>query len=138
MFQRILMGMGMLAAAEDIDIVANDTLYTVVQYINNILGALIGVAVAIAIVYAIVVGARMARANNAEEREEAKKKVVYTVVGIAVAVALMLVLFILRDKIPAWMGLIKIQKGDEIRWVQELTDAMHKAGWEKVSALIGL
>lgn len=119
MFNRILMSMGMLMA-ETTDKpaeVTNDVLYSVVNYINSILAALIGVAVAIAIVYAIVVGMRMARANNAEEREEAKKKVIYTVVGIAVAVALMLVLLILKDKIPEWLGLQKITKGDEVRWI---------------------
>ena len=106
MFNKILMSMGMLMA-ETTDKpaeVTNDVLYKVINYINSILAAIIGVAVAIGIVYAIVVGVRMARANNAEEREEAKKKVIYVVLGIAVAVALMLVLIILKDKIPEWIG----------------------------------
>ena len=137
MFQRILMGMGMLAEGEAIADVTNDTLYAVINYINSILAALIGVAVAIGIVYAIVVGARMARANNAEQREEAKKKVVYTVIGIAVAVALMLVLLVLRDKIPAWIGLKQITDGaGNYRWVQ--SGSTLPEGWNWVSAFIGL
>ena len=110
MFNRILMKMGMLldAAADtgknDPAGVTNSVLKSVIGYVNSILAAIIGVAVAIATVYAIVVGVRMAKANNAEEREEAKKKVIYTVLGIAVAVALMLILVILKDKIPQWVG----------------------------------
>ena len=144
MFQRILMGMGMLAdKASDVDTVTNDVLYSVINYINSILAALIGVAVMIGIVYAIVVGARMARANNAEEREEAKKKVVYTVIGIAVAVALMLVLLVLKDKIPEWMGLAQIKKGTETRWIQSGSTLPEGWSWVKepsssTTGLIGL
>lgn len=143
MFNRILMSMGMLLAdestgAKDPSTVTNDVLYSVVNYINSILAALIGVAVAIAIVYAIVVGMRMARANNAEEREEAKKKVIYTVIGIAVAVALMLVLLILKDKIPGWLGLKKITKGDEVRWISgDIPEKWKEDGWSFAS-FIGL
>lgn len=136
MFNRILMSMGMLMVNSDQPAtVTNDVLYSVVNYINSILAAIVGVAVAIAIVYAIVVGMRMAKANNAEEREEAKKKVIYTVIGIAVAVALMLVLLIIKDKIPEWLGLMKIKNAnDEVRWIAK--DATIPDGWTKV--FIGL
>ena len=135
MFNKILMSMGMLMVDETSPAeVTNDVLYSVVTYINSILAALIGVAVAIAIVYAIVVGMRMAKANNAEEREEAKKKVIYTVVGIAVAVALMLVLLILKDKIPGWLGLKKITKDGEVRWIAQGSEVPE--GW--TAALIRL
>lgn len=106
MFNKILMRMGMLLAdAKSPEEATDDVLRRVINYINGILAGLIALAVAIGVVYAIVVGVRMARANNAEEREEAKKKVIYTVVGIAVAVALMLVLIILKNQIPEWLGI---------------------------------
>ena len=131
MFQRILMGFSMLGA-ETIDEVANDTLYRVVTIINSILGGVIGVAIALGVVYAIIVGAKMARANNAEEREEAKKKVIFTVVGIAVAVGLMVVLLVLKDQIPQWLGLTKVTKDGEVRWISGAIPE----GW--TAAFIGL
>lgn len=140
MIQKILMGMGMLADSNtasdvsDITTVTNDTLYAVVNYINSILAGIIGVAIAIGVVYAIVVGAKMARANNAEQREEAKKKVIYTVVGIAIAVALMIILLVLKDQIPSWLGLIKITKDGQVRWIA--SGAEIPEGWTR--AFIGL
>ena len=138
MFDKILMSMGMLMA-DTPEKVTNDVLYDVINYVNSILAAIIGVAVAIATVYAIVVGVRMAKANNAEEREEAKKKVIFTVIGIAVAVALMLVLVILRDKIPEWLGMKKIVKtidGKSVeRWWPK--DSALPDGWSW-KAFIGL
>ncbi len=103
MLNRILMGMSMLAA-QDAGKVSVSVLQKVLNWIWLIMAPLIGIAIAIAMIYAIVVGAKMAKADSAEQREEAKKKVVYTVIGIAVAVALMLILLLLREKLPDWIG----------------------------------
>lgn len=102
MLNRILTGMSMLAA-NDAGEVAESVLKKVLDWIGLIMGPLLGIAIAVAMIYAIVVGAKMAKADSAEQREEAKKKVVYTVIGIAVAIALMLILLLLREKLPDWI-----------------------------------
>lgn len=107
MFNRILLSMGGMlleTATDDITGVTNEVLQAVINYINWIFSGILGVAAAVAMIYAIVVGVRMARANNAEEREEAKKKVIYTVIGIAVAIALIILIQILLPKITEWTG----------------------------------
>ena len=58
--------------------------------LNNILVPIIIVTCSIGVIFAIYLGIKMARANNAEQREEAKKRVVYTVIAIAVGIALIL------------------------------------------------
>ena len=104
MFQKVLMKMSMLAATPSAATTSNEVLTMVTNYITAVLGSIIGVAAMVAIVYAIFVGAKMAKANNAEEREEAKKKVIFTVAGIGVAIALMIILFVIKDKVPGWLG----------------------------------
>ena len=103
MLNRILMGMSMLATADAGD-VSISVLEKVLNWIWLIMSPLLGIAIAVAMIYAIVVGAKMARADSAEQREEAKKKVVYTVIGIAVAIGLMLILLLLKSKLPDWIG----------------------------------
>ena len=72
--------------------------------LNNILVPIIIVTCSIGVIFAIYLGIKMARANNAEEREEAKKKVLYTVLGVVVAVALMIVLNVLKPTIINWVS----------------------------------
>ena len=67
-----------------------DTLVsTVISLINPIL---IVVAVA-GIVYSIVVGVRFVKADSKDEREEAKQKLIYTIVGIVVALILIVAFY---------------------------------------------
>lgn len=103
MLNKILMGMGMLAADDTFTDATKSVLQSVLDWIWAIMGTLLGIAIAVAIVYAIVVGAKVAKADNAEQREEAKKKIVYTVIGIAVAIVLILVLLLLKTKLPDWI-----------------------------------
>ena len=102
MFQRVLMGMNGLLEVSATE-TSKSVLQAVTNYITAILGSIIGVAAMVAVVYAIVVGAKMARANNAEEREEAKKKVIFTVIGIGVAIAIMIIMFVIKNKVFEWL-----------------------------------
>lgn len=102
MFNRILMSMGMLAA--DAGTITENVGSEIVKYLNIVLTTFISVAIVIGSIYAIIVGMRMAKANNAEEREEAKKKVIYTVVGIVVALALIIILNIFSANYAKWIG----------------------------------
>lgn len=103
MFNRILMSMSMLGA-NDITDTTTEVGNAVITYLNLVLSILLGIAAAVAAIYAIVVGVRMARANNAEEREEAKKKVIYTVAGVLIAIALIIIMNIIKANIGKWTG----------------------------------
>ena len=72
--------------------------------LDNILAPLLIVMASIGMIFAIFLGMKLARANNAEEREEAKKRVIYTIVGIAICVALILIFKLFAKYSITWLG----------------------------------
>lgn len=89
-----------VAGAENVTKILN-TFNSVLQ---NILSPIIGVMIAIGAVFAIFLGAKLAKANNSEEREEAKKRVIYTVIGIAIGVALIILFNLFATYSVEWLG----------------------------------
>ena len=79
-------------------------LATLNRVLDNILAPLLMVMIAVGMIFAIFLGIKLAKANNAEEREEAKKRVIYTVIGIAVCVALILVFKLFAKFSIEWLG----------------------------------
>ena len=77
----------------------------VIQVINPIL---ILVAVA-GIIYAIVVGVKFVKADSKDEREEAKQKLIYVIIGIVVTFALIALFYFLALNIGEG-GLFDISK----------------------------
>lgn len=75
----------------------------VIGYLNLVLSIVLGVASAAASVYAIVVGVRLAKANNPEERIEAKKKVIYTLAGVMIAIALIIIINAINANVGKWI-----------------------------------
>lgn len=61
---------------------------TVVKTIKNVLVPILGIVGAAGVIWAIVLGINMARADSAEKREEAKKRLISLIVGIVIMVAL--------------------------------------------------
>ena len=74
------------------------------KVLDNILAPLLIVMASVGMIFAIFLGVKLARANNAEERDEAKKRVIYTVVGIAVCLALILIFKLFARYSIAWLG----------------------------------
>ena len=74
------------------------------KVLDNILAPLLIVMASIGMIFAIFLGIKLARANNAEERDEAKKRVIYTVVGIAVCLALILIFKLFAKFSISWLG----------------------------------
>ncbi len=72
--------------------------------LDNILAPLLIVMASIGMIFAIFLGIKLARANNAEERDEAKKRVIYTVIGIAVCLALILIFKLFARFSIDWLG----------------------------------
>lgn len=79
-------------------------LNTVNNVLQNVLSPIIAVVLAVGMIFAIFLGAKLARADNAEQREEAKKRVIYTVIGIAIGVALIIVFNLFANYSIEWLG----------------------------------
>lgn len=64
----------------------------IVGVINEILAPLLIIVIAAGSIYAVVLGVNMARADSPEKREEAKKRVINVLIGMAIIVGLILLL----------------------------------------------
>lgn len=69
-----------------------DWLETVLNAIINIVNPILILVAVAGIVYAIVVGVKFAKADEKNERDEAKQKLIYVIVGIVVT-GLLIALF---------------------------------------------
>ena len=80
-------------------------IYQIKEVIDMVLWPLLIIVAAAGTIYAVVLGVNMARADSTEKREEAKKRVINVLVGMAIIVALILLLKLFMDTILP--GLIK-------------------------------
>lgn len=64
----------------------------VTDFISSLLWPILAVVAAAGSIYAIVLGVQMARADSTEKREEAKKRVMNVLIGMAIIVGLILFL----------------------------------------------
>jgi len=55
-------------------------------------------------IYAVVLGVKLAQAETADAREEAKKRIINAVIALVVIIALILLLQIFVDNAPNWIG----------------------------------
>ena len=55
-------------------------------------------------IYAVVLGVKLAQAETADAREEAKKRIINAVIALVVIIALIALLAIFVDKAPEWIG----------------------------------
>ena len=76
----------------------------VVAVINSVKWPLLILVAAAGSIYAIVLGVQMARADSTEKREEAKKRVINVLIGMAIAVGLILLLSLFMTYLPTWIG----------------------------------
>lgn len=63
---------------------------TVVEAIKSVLWPILIIVSAAGMVYSIVIGVQMIRADSPEKREEAKKRLINVIVGLAIIIALIL------------------------------------------------
>lgn len=61
---------------------------TLVEAVHNFVGPVLIVAAAAGIIYSVVVGVKFVKADNKEQREEAKKKLISVIIGIVVTIIL--------------------------------------------------
>ena len=75
---------------------------------NGIGYALVLIVVgAIGIIYAIYLGVMLAKAENAEKREEAKKRIVNVLIAIAITAVLIFIMYLFSNNIDWFIGLKK-------------------------------
>lgn len=67
-------------------------IFQITNVLDMILWPLLIVVAAAGSIYAVVLGVNMARADSTEKREEAKKRLVNVIVGLAIIIALILFL----------------------------------------------
>ncbi len=78
--------------------------YDVKDVVSSMMWPLIIVLASVGTIYAIVLGVQMARADSTEKREDAKKRVINVVIGVAIAVGLIVLLRLLFDALPSWIN----------------------------------
>ena len=75
----------------------------ITQAIDTLLWPLLIVVAACGTIYAVVLGVNMARADSTEKREEAKKRLINLLVGIAITIGLILFFkLLIRTILPAF------------------------------------
>ena len=67
--------------------------------VEGVIAPILGVIASAGCVYAIVLGVQMARADTADKREEAKKRMIGIIIAIVVMIALILFFTLLFDDI---------------------------------------
>ncbi|MBE7074754.1 MAG: hypothetical protein E7376_02090 [Clostridiales bacterium] len=77
--------------------------YDIVDVINAVMWPLLIIVAAAGTIYAVVLGVNMARADSTEKREEAKKRVINVLVGMAIIVGLVLLLKLFISQLPNWI-----------------------------------
>ena len=81
------------------------------EFLNAIVDALDAILIPLLIVvgtagtiYAVILGVNMARAETADKREEAKKRIINAVVALGITIVLILLLGLFQNNIGEWVS----------------------------------
>lgn len=88
--------------------IPNDSTWAFLNPVLEVLnGALIPILIFVGtagMIYAIVLGVKLARAESADARDEAKKRLINAIIALVVMIALILLLQLFVDNIANWIG----------------------------------
>ncbi len=73
--------------------------------VKNIIGPILIVIATVGIIYAIYLGVMLAKAESAEAREEAKKRIINVVIAIGITAALIFVMYLLANNVGWFVNL---------------------------------
>ncbi|MDD4210788.1 MAG: hypothetical protein PHC46_00120 [Clostridia bacterium] len=80
-------------------------------FLNPIMSALDGILTPLLIfvatagtIYAVVLGVNMAKAETADKREEAKKRIINAVIALVITIVLILLLGLFKANLGAWIS----------------------------------
>lgn len=76
-----------------------------VDIIWKILWPILAICAAAGTIYAVVLGVNMAKADSADKREEAKQRIIYTLIGVLVVVVLIVVFWLVSNNIESIVNL---------------------------------
>ena len=82
-------------------LLSNEEAYAKFPWLKDVVAALQGIVApilivlgAVGVIYAIYLGVMLAKAENAEKREEAKKRIINVIVAIAITAALVFLMYL--------------------------------------------
>lgn len=92
----------------------------VTDFLMMILIPILIIVATAGVIYAVVLGVKMAKAEDAGAREEAKKRIINFIIAFAITIALILLLrFVVIPNIPTWVGYTWDDAAN--KWVQSTT-----------------
>ena len=101
------MGMGFnMLGADDPLVQTAEEIRNILQIVINIILALASLAI---VIYAIILAVQFFRADSAEAREEAKKRLLYALIGLVAAAVIIFAVNFVAHNILEWTG---IETGD--------------------------
>ena len=83
----------------------------ILTFIEDAMIPIIIILLAVGAIYAIILGVNMARAESAEKRDEAKKRILNFIIGIAVVVVLLVIIYVLAANIESIVGIAEDASG---------------------------
>ena len=78
--------------------------YEVCDAINLILYPILVLVGTAGMIYAVVLGVKLARSESADQQQEAKKRLIYFIIGLVSIIALILLLKLFVTYLPAWIN----------------------------------
>lgn len=97
----LLVKMAMLMAGEE---TKWGWVTSITDFLKTLLPYVLIVVATAGTIYAVVLGVKMARAEDASARDEAKKRIINFIVALAVTVLLILLLQLFVTYLPTWLG----------------------------------
>ncbi len=94
-----------------------DWVTSITSFLETVLPYLLIVVATAGTIYAVILGVKMARAEDAGARDEAKKRIINFIIALAVTILLILLLRLFVQYLPTWLGYTK--NGSE--WVKTNT-----------------
>ncbi len=104
-------GNSVLGAADHVDLETDPQwkwVKEVVDAINVVLYPILILVGTAGVIYAIVLGVKLARAESADQQQEAKKRMINFIIGLVSIVALILLLKLFCTYIPEWLPKIEV------------------------------
>ena len=79
--------------------------YQLCEALNNILTPILIIVATAGLIYAVVLGVNLARADSADKQQEAKKRMIYAIVGLVSIVVLILLLKLFVANVDGILGI---------------------------------
>ncbi len=105
-------GNSVLADSTEVDVNNKDSSWgwvgEIVDAINTVLYPILILVGTAGVIYAVVLGVKLARAESADQQQEAKKRMINFVIGLVSIIALILLLKLFCTYLPQWIPEITV------------------------------